>query len=68
MALLRHSKKSVGLDDPGRENLALDLIRRDKIFRNKENEISHLMEQISADPEIAHRKRAQTVSAMIVCV
>ena len=35
------------------KNLALDLIRRDKIFRNKENEISHLMEQISADTEIA---------------
>lgn len=34
------------------KNLALDLIRRDKIFRNKENEISHLMEQISADAEI----------------
>jgi RNA polymerase sigma-70 factor (ECF subfamily) len=31
------------------KNLALDLIRRDKIFRNKENAISHLMEQISAD-------------------
>ena len=30
------------------KNLALDLIRRDKIFRNKENEIAHLMEQISA--------------------
>jgi len=27
----------------------VDLIRRDKIFRNKENQISHLMEQISAD-------------------
>jgi RNA polymerase sigma factor (sigma-70 family) len=33
------------------KNLALDLIRRDKIFRNKENEIAHLMEQISADPD-----------------
>ena len=33
------------------KNLALDLIRRDKIFRNKENAISHLMEQISADAE-----------------
>ena len=33
------------------KNLALDLIRRDKIFRNKENEIAHLMEQISADGE-----------------
>jgi RNA polymerase sigma factor (sigma-70 family) len=31
------------------KNLALDLIRRDKVFRNKENEITHLMEQISAD-------------------
>ena len=31
------------------KNLAVDLIRRDKIFRNKENQISHLMEQISAD-------------------
>src|SRR5690349_24351972 len=26
------------------KNLALDLIRRDKVFRNKENEIAHLME------------------------
>jgi RNA polymerase sigma-70 factor (ECF subfamily) len=33
------------------KNLAVDLIRRDKIFRNKENQISHLMEQISADAE-----------------
>ena len=33
------------------KNLAVDLIRRDKIFRNKENQISHLMEQISADSE-----------------
>jgi RNA polymerase sigma factor (sigma-70 family) len=31
------------------KNLALDLIRRDKVFRVKENEIAHLMEQISAD-------------------
>ena len=31
------------------KNLALDLIRRDKIFRNKENEIALLMEQVSAD-------------------
>jgi predicted RNA polymerase sigma factor len=31
------------------KNLALDLIRRDKVFRIKENEITHLMEQISAD-------------------
>jgi RNA polymerase sigma factor (sigma-70 family) len=31
------------------KNLALDLIRRDKIFRNKENQIVHLMEQVSAD-------------------
>ena len=31
------------------KNLALDLIRRDKVFRNKENEIAHLMEQVSAD-------------------
>src|SRR5215813_7553815 len=33
------------------KNLAVDLIRRDKILRNKENQISHLMEQISADGE-----------------
>jgi RNA polymerase sigma-70 factor (ECF subfamily) len=33
------------------KNLAVDFIRRDKIFRNKENQISHLMEQISADAE-----------------
>ncbi len=32
------------------KNLALDLIRRDKIFRNKEIEITRLMEQGSADP------------------
>ncbi len=31
------------------KNLALDLIRRDKVFRNKESQITHLMEQISAD-------------------
>jgi RNA polymerase sigma factor (sigma-70 family) len=31
------------------KNLALDLIRRDKVFRNKENQIGHLMEQVSAD-------------------
>lgn len=31
------------------KNLALDLIRRDKVFRNKENEIVHLMEHICAD-------------------
>jgi RNA polymerase sigma-70 factor (ECF subfamily) len=31
------------------KNLALDLIRRDKVFRNKEAEIIHLMEQITAD-------------------
>jgi RNA polymerase sigma factor (sigma-70 family) len=31
------------------KNLALDLIRRDKIFRNKENQIADLMEQVSAD-------------------
>src|SRR5918992_1231736 len=31
------------------KNLALDLIRRDKIFRNKEAEIIHLMEQGFAD-------------------
>ena len=31
------------------KNLALDLIRRDKVFRAKENEIAHLMEQFSAD-------------------
>src|SRR5919109_4266967 len=32
------------------KNLALDLIRRDKIFRNKESEITRLMDQGSADP------------------
>jgi RNA polymerase sigma-70 factor (ECF subfamily) len=31
------------------KNLALDLLRRDRVFRNKENEITHLMEQVSAD-------------------
>ena len=30
------------------KNLALDLIRRDKVFRNKEGEIVHLMEQFAA--------------------
>src|SRR6185503_15254941 len=33
------------------KNLALDLIRRDKVFRHKENQIVHLMEQISADAD-----------------
>jgi RNA polymerase sigma factor (sigma-70 family) len=33
------------------KNLALDLIRRDKIFRNKENEIALLMEQVSGNAE-----------------
>ena len=32
------------------KNVALDLIRRDKIFRDKEIEITRLMEQSSADP------------------
>jgi len=32
------------------KNLTLDLIRRDKIFRNKEIEITRLMEQGCADP------------------
>ena len=31
------------------KNLALDLIRRDRVFRNKEDAIVHLMEQITAD-------------------
>src|SRR5437899_10270390 len=31
------------------KNLALDLIRREKVFRNKANAIAHLMEQVSAD-------------------
>src|SRR5262247_1614138 len=35
------------------KNLALDLIRRDKIFRNKESAIIHLMEQVSADSNAA---------------
>ncbi len=35
------------------KNLALDLIRRDKVFRNKENEIARLMEPVSSDSEIA---------------
>jgi len=34
------------------KNLALDLIRRDKVFRHKENQIVHLMEQISADSDV----------------
>ena len=33
------------------KNLALDLIRRDKIFRNKENQIVQLMDQIAADSD-----------------
>ena len=49
MALLRHTQKSFRLGHTGRKKLALDLIRRDKIFRNKENEIALLMEQVSAD-------------------
>jgi len=45
-----HPEKSFRLDHPGsKKNLALDLIRRDKVFRNKEAEIAHLMEQISGD-------------------
>ena len=35
------------------KNLALDLIRRDKVFRKKENEIARLMEQISGGSETA---------------
>jgi predicted RNA polymerase sigma factor len=35
------------------KNLALDLIRRDKVFRKKENEIAHLMEQVSAGSNAA---------------
>src|SRR5919106_6638626 len=35
------------------KNLALDLIRRDKVFRIKENEIAHLMQQVSADSNSA---------------
>src|SRR5258708_19437885 len=31
------------------KNLALDLIRRDKVFRNKQPEISHLMHQTPRD-------------------
>jgi RNA polymerase sigma-70 factor (ECF subfamily) len=34
------------------KNLAIDLIRRDKVFRKKEGEIVHLMEQLSADAGI----------------
>ena len=50
------------------KNLALDLIRRDKIFRNKENEISHLMEQISADAEIVDSEaQPGRYHATIVC-
>jgi RNA polymerase sigma-70 factor (ECF subfamily) len=33
------------------KNLALDLIRRDKVFRNKEKEIALLMEQVFADAD-----------------
>ena len=33
------------------KNLALDLIRRDKLFRNKANQIAHWMEQDSADSD-----------------
>ncbi|HEY7220316.1 MAG TPA: sigma-70 family RNA polymerase sigma factor [Candidatus Binatia bacterium] len=33
------------------KNLALDLIRRDKIFRNKENQIAQLMDQVAADAD-----------------
>ncbi|HEX7233279.1 MAG TPA: sigma-70 family RNA polymerase sigma factor, partial [Candidatus Binatia bacterium] len=43
------------------KNLAVDLIRRDKIFRNKENQISHLMEQISADAESTDAARPDAI-------
>lgn len=36
------------------KNLTLDLIRRDKIFRNKESEITRLMEQGCLDPTGEH--------------
>ena len=49
------------------KNLALDLIRRDKVFRNKEAQIAHLMEQ-------SRRRRcrrtpglAKTPSRMTAC-
>jgi RNA polymerase sigma-70 factor (ECF subfamily) len=41
------------------KNLAVDLIRRDKIFRNKESEIVHLMEQGFADPAANDGKLAE---------
>ena len=49
------------------KNLALDLIRRDKVFRNKENQIVHLMEQISADSGAVDSGLGKTPSRMIVC-
>lgn len=41
------------------KNLALDLIRRDKVFRNKETEIARLMEQVSADTEPSYSASGQ---------
>src|ERR1700687_1179860 len=35
------------------KNLALDVVRREKVFRNKEAEIIHLMEQPGLAPEVA---------------
>src|SRR5438128_5184335 len=55
------------------KNLALDLIRREKIFRNKEVEIIRLMEQGSADPtaEIStfaeHQINDDRLRMMFVC-
>ena len=50
------------------KNLALDLIRRDKVFRIKENEITHLMEQISADSIGSLPSRGKMASRMTACV
>ena len=41
------------------KNLALDLIRRDKIFRNKENQIIQLMDQIAGDSDAGDFSPAQ---------
>lgn len=48
------------------KNLALDVIRRDKVFRKKENEIAHLMEQPQI-PMAPLPSQGRMASRMTVC-
>jgi RNA polymerase sigma factor (sigma-70 family) len=51
------------------KNLALDLIRREKVFRNKAIEIAHLIEHMSADSqgETANEIEDDRLRMMFVC-